>query len=83
MESLPSVPSFDLKVKQQNNIAVEVRAMHNQYSNVFLKKVGGSERDSIPEEIAPPPPILQNEAPEEHYKMVGAPIPITTAFKIS
>lgn len=83
MESLPSVPSFDLKVKQNNNIAVEVRAMHNQYSNVFLKKDGPSERDSIPEEIAPPPPILQSEAPEEHYKMVGTPIPITTAFKIS
>ncbi|KAG8182733.1 hypothetical protein JTE90_026184 [Oedothorax gibbosus] len=90
LESLPSVPSFDLSMKMAKldapsydkckPLGVEVRA---QYSNVFLHKEGGSHRDSIPEEIAPPPPVLMKDNPEEYYKMVGAPIPVNPAFQIS
>lgn len=93
LESLPSVPSFDLSMKSSSKIevdapsydslrpkplGVEVRALHTQYSNVFLDK-DRSHRDSIPEEIAPPPPILKDN-PEEHYKIVGSPIPVNSAF---
>ncbi|CAL1285067.1 unnamed protein product [Larinioides sclopetarius] len=89
LENLPSVPNFDLAInkekEKQNNIANEVRAIHNQYSNIFLslpKDNNGCE-DDVPDEIAPPPPIIEEESPEEHYKMVGAPIPVPGVYKLS
>ncbi|GBO28202.1 hypothetical protein AVEN_151156-1, partial [Araneus ventricosus] len=89
IENLPSVPNFDLATnkekEKQNNIANEVRAIHNQYSNIFLslpKDNNGCE-DDVPDEMAPPPPIIEEESPEEHYKMVGAPIPVPGVYKLS
>lgn len=88
LDNLPSVPNFDISVnkdkEKQNNIANEVRAIHNQYSNIFLSLPKNEcDDDGIPNEMAPPPPIIEEESPEEHYKMVGTPIPIPSVFKIS
>ncbi|GFY75199.1 phosphoinositide 3-kinase adapter protein 1 [Trichonephila inaurata madagascariensis] len=89
LDNLPSVPNFDISVskdkEKQNNIANEVRASNNQYSNIFLSlpKNECNDDDGIPNEMAPPPPIIEEESPEEHYKMVGTPIPIPGVYKIS
>ncbi|GIY39340.1 phosphoinositide 3-kinase adapter protein 1 [Caerostris extrusa] len=70
--------------EKQNNIANEVRHIHNQYSNILLNlpNNGGCE-DDIPNEMAPPPPIIEEESPEEHYKMVGTPVPVPSVYKVT
>lgn len=90
---LPSVPNSDIifniekeKKDLKNASDKKLSARTNQYYNVCLrspKEVEISQRDSIPEEMAPPPPIIDNESPEEHYKMVGAPIPVSPFSKVS
>ncbi|XP_035223036.1 uncharacterized protein LOC118195812 isoform X2 [Stegodyphus dumicola] len=60
----------------------ENRSVHNQYYNVCLRPprdTTNEQRDSIPEEMAPPPPVIEKESPEEHYKMVGTPVPVPSA----
>lgn len=86
VNNLPSVPNSDIifnieKGKDPKNINDKLSS-RNQYYNVCLrspKETEISQRDSIPEEMAPPPPIIENESPEEHYKIVGAPIPVSFA----
>lgn len=88
VNNLPSVPNSDVIFnieKDVKNIS-EKRTSRNQYYNVCLrspKEAEISQRDSIPEEMAPPPPIFDNESPEEHYKIVGTPIPVSPLSKVS
>nr|XP_042904506.1 uncharacterized protein LOC107451770 isoform X2 [Parasteatoda tepidariorum]XP_042904507.1 uncharacterized protein LOC107451770 isoform X2 [Parasteatoda tepidariorum] len=86
--TLPSVPSFDVidREKTNNNINKSRPVQRHQYSNVVCLKPPKdsiSDRDSIPEEMAPPPPVIFDEGPEEHYKIVGAPTPVPSMFKVS
>lgn len=89
MNNLPSVPNADivLNIEKDTKNVNDSRLAKNQYYNVCLrspKEIEQSHRDSIPEEMAPPPPtIIDDESPEEHYKMVGAPIPIPAFSKVS
>ncbi|XP_054706484.1 uncharacterized protein LOC129216299 [Uloborus diversus] len=92
MNSLPSVPTSDVIIlnieKEISNKSpkspIENRTVHNQYYNVCLRSSREPEkdnRDSIPEEMAPPPPVIDTDSSEGHYKMVGAPIPISISTK--
>lgn len=83
VNNLPSVPNSDVIFnieKDSMNIRDKISSRNPQYYNVCLRSSKDPEmshRDSIPEEMAPPPPVIENEAPEEHYKLVGAPIPVS------